>query len=85
MATTDVAELRAAGRWPEVWAALMATGGIEAVYELAATMTDDEIEADLRARQEQARACASAGARRGRISAQRSVLEHVSSQLPHSA
>lgn len=83
---TSVAELRAAERWPELWAAVMAQGGYDAVLALAATMTDAEVESDVRARQAQAAELnAHCATRRTRISAQRTVLDHVASQLPHSA
>lgn len=88
MGTTGVAELRAAGRWPEVWSAVMAEGGVDAVLALAATMTDDEIDADLRARQAQSASIDCLGSARSRIEAQRSVLDHAASHLPprrHSA
>jgi hypothetical protein len=85
MPPSDVAQLRVTGCWPELWAALMADGGVSAVYALAATMTEAEIEADLRARQAQAGRCDTPGFRQSRVSAQRSVLDHVASQLPHSA
>jgi hypothetical protein len=85
MGSTHVAELRAEGRWPEVWAAVLADGGVDAVYELAATMTEAELEADVRARQAQAADLRTRGSARARIGAQRAVLEHADSQLPHSA
>lgn len=82
MATTTVEELRTAGRWPELWALVMAQGGIEAVHQVAATLTEAEVEADLRARMAQAAELCSPGARRTRITAQRAVLDHAASQLP---
>jgi hypothetical protein len=85
MASMSVVELRAAGRWPEVWAALMADGGVEAVYALAATMTDAELEADVRARQGQAAELKTRAVARARIGAQRAVLEHAAALLPHTA
>lgn len=81
MGTTSVTELRAAGRWPEVWAAVMAEGGVDAVLALAATMTEDEIDTDLRCRQAQAASIENLGTTRSRIQAQRSVLDHAAFRL----
>ncbi len=82
MALTTVEELRASGRWPELWAAVMAQGGVEAVHQVAATLTEAEAEADLRARMAQAAELCSPGTRATRIAAQRAVLDHAASQLP---
>lgn len=83
MASAMVEELRAAGRWPELWAAVMASGGIEAVHQLAATMTEAEVEADVRARQAQAAALCGPTTGRSRIAAQRAVLDHAETRLSH--